>query len=157
MNNNILCITPIDHLENVSNILGNAGNLFQMPLISSEDLYDVLRTKNITVIFTNPNMQGFKLNKHLLHGSNVSTICTASTGLNHIEMEYCDNNNIQVISITRDYELLKEITSTAEHAFGLLLSSIRKTVPANFYAKNVGWDWRPFLGRQLKIRCQLVF
>jgi len=35
---------------------------------------------------------------------------------------------VEVLSITRDYELLKTITSTAAHAFGLMVNVVRNMV-----------------------------
>ena len=39
-----------------------------------------------------------KCNAQLLEGSNVKIIATATIGLDHIDLDYCKNNNIKVVS-----------------------------------------------------------
>ena len=45
--------------------------------------------------------------------------------LNHIDINACSNENIHVISLKGETEFLKNITSTAELTFGLILELIR--------------------------------
>jgi D-3-phosphoglycerate dehydrogenase len=65
-------------------------------------------------------------------------------------MEYCKENNIEVWHLAKDYELINQLPSTAEHAFGLMLSLVRK-IPMSFHSvKDGNWDYEPYIGRQLK-------
>jgi len=65
-------------------------------------------------------------------------------------MKYCKENNIEVWHLARDYELINQLPSTAEHAFGLMLSLLRK-IPMSFHSvKDGNWDYEPYIGRQLK-------
>jgi D-3-phosphoglycerate dehydrogenase len=65
-------------------------------------------------------------------------------------MKYCKENNIEVWHLAKDYELINQLPSTAEHAFGLMLSLIRK-IPMSFHSVRDGnWDYEPYIGRQLK-------
>ena len=65
-------------------------------------------------------------------------------------MDYCKSNNIKVLSLTKDYDLINDLPSTAELAFGLMLSILRN-IPSGFDdVKNNGWDYDKFMGHQLK-------
>ena len=76
-------------------------------------------------------------------------INTASTGLNHINLEDCRKLNIRVLSLTKDYHLLKKLPSTSELAFGLMISLLRK-IPSSFDSvKSKKWDYLPFMGREI--------
>ena len=76
-------------------------------------------------------------------------ICTASTGTNHIDTNYANLNNIKIISLTKEIQTTKKISSTAEHALALTLSSIRNITEANKSVINGYWDYTKFIGRQI--------
>jgi len=144
---NILCITPIT--DSMMANLSSKGEIHYFPNLEKPQVKTLLKTGKYDVIFTNPNKQNFMLDEELLSGSNISTICTASTGLNHIDMDYCEKNNIKTLSITKDYVILNKVTSTAEHSFGLLMALIRN-IPSSFDSVKAGdWDWERFTGRQI--------
>jgi len=56
---------------------------------------------------------------------NLRYIATASTGLNHIDVEYAKSKGIEVVSLRGENEFLDSITSTAELAFGMLIDLMR--------------------------------
>tara|TARA_E500000305_G_scaffold104280_2_gene100482 strand:+ start:451 stop:1389 length:939 start_codon:yes stop_codon:yes gene_type:complete len=143
-------MTPIHHLEGVMEILSSIGNIKYDPYIEKEELKSLLSQQGIEYIFTNPNKQTFILDEEVLANSSVRVINTASTGLNHIDLDYCENNNIEVWSLTKDYELINDLPSTSELAFALMMALLRK-LPTGFeHVKNGGWDYEPFMGRQIK-------
>jgi D-3-phosphoglycerate dehydrogenase len=89
------------------------------------------------------------LDGDLLQFGQLKAICTASTGTNHIDVKYCEEMEIEIISITKDYQVINAITSTAEHTLALMLSLIRK-IPTSFHSVRDGnWDWEPYVGRQM--------
>ena len=89
------------------------------------------------------------MDEDLLQDGQIKAICTASTGTNHIDVEYCKHNGIKIISITNDHDVIDKISSTAEHTLALMLSLIRK-IPISFHSVRDGnWDWEPYVGRQL--------
>jgi len=143
-----ICITLLE--ENLLEELEDAVDaLIYCPGIDKKSLRHMLLDNEYNIIFTNPNNQGFKIDENLLSGTKVRIICTASTGTNHIDLNYCKLNNIMILSITKDMELLRKITSTAEHSFGLMLSIIRNTVRSFDSVKEGSWNWENFVGRQL--------
>ena len=53
-------------------------------------------------------------------------VATSSTGTDHIDLKGCEERGIAVLCIKSDYDLLKEVTCTAELGFGLLLGVVRR-------------------------------
>ena len=91
---------------------------------------------------------GLPINKEMIDAAlNLKLIATATTGIDHIDVEYAEEKGIKVLSLQS--EDLKEITGTAELAFGLLLSLIRR-IPESFDdVKKGNWDRQKFLGNNL--------
>ena len=148
--NKILCITPIKHLEGVFEKLSKFGEVEYQPNITKPALKFYLSTNSVDWIFTNPNKQNFILDEDVLNGSNIKGINTASTGLNHIDLNYCEQNNIEVVSHKNDLELINDLPSTSELAFGLMMSLMRN-IPKSFHSvKDGNWDYEPYVGHQIK-------
>lgn len=149
MKTNVVCITPLDHLPSVLNSLNQNCKIMYVPNIGKDDLRILLLKNNFNAIFTNPNKQCFKLDYDLLNETSIRLINTASTGINHINLDDCKKLNIEIYSLTKDYELIKKLPSTAELAFGLALSLMRKIPQAFDDVKQGNWNYEPFVGRQL--------
>ena len=147
----IVCITPIKHLDEVYERLEQYGEVIYVPEISKLELTTLLsETPDIEYLFTNPNKQNFILDEEVLKNSNIKVINTCSTGLNHIDIDYCERNNVEVWSLKEDFELINDLPSTAELSFGLMMSLLRK-IPEGFDSVKKGeWDYEPFIGRQVK-------
>jgi D-3-phosphoglycerate dehydrogenase len=110
---------------------------------------DTVSILDYDVIFCNPNKQNYKLDEYILKYFN-GTILTASTGLNHIDIDYCNEKGIKVMSHKEDMELLNELPSTSELAFGLM-SSMLRNIPSSFDdVKKGNWDYDSHMGHQLK-------
>tara|TARA_B100000965_G_scaffold406339_1_gene444754 strand:+ start:2471 stop:3409 length:939 start_codon:yes stop_codon:yes gene_type:complete len=150
MKKNILCITPITHLPGVFEELKKYGNITYMPNIKSTGLRQILKEKNFNAIFVNPNKQGFKIGKKILMNTNLEVINTCSTGTNHIDLEFCNNNKIKIWSLTNDYQLIKKLPSTSELAFGLMILLLRKIIFAHNSVSNYKWDYLPYIGNQIE-------
>ena len=146
---NILCLTPIKHLDGLYEYLESFGKVEYHPDLDLHSVKGITNSFDYDVIFCNPNKQTYKLDEYTLSNFK-GIIVTASTGLNHIDMDYCKNNNIKVLSLTNDYDLINSLPSTAELAFGLMLSILRN-IPSSFDdVKEGGWDYDMFMGHQLK-------
>ena len=146
----IICTTPIDHLEGLRRNLMKKGKLIYKPNINKKDLKKILeKNKKINVIFCNPNRQGYILNKEILQNSSVKLINTASTGLNHINQDDCKKLNIKILSLTKDFKLIKKLPSTSELSFGLMINLQRNIFQSFQSVKNKKWDYTPFIGQEL--------
>jgi lactate dehydrogenase-like 2-hydroxyacid dehydrogenase len=146
--NRILIITPIKHIDD---LYGELKKIGKIKLYENISKLEFLKLQNeYEAIFTNPNKSKIFLGEqNLKKFSRLKVICTASTGTNHIDLDYCKKKNIKVISITRDKNVINKISSTAELAFALTLSSIRNLIPAYLDVQSKNWDYEKFIGRQM--------
>ncbi len=151
MGKRIAVITPILHLEGVNELIQSKGKVFMLELGNKDEVRDLLINESIDTIFCNPNQQTYKIDKDLLDGTRVSIVNSASTGLNHIDLNYCESMGIEIQCHKNDLELINDLPSTSELAFGLLLDLMRNiTVSNNITKKEKNWDYLPFVGQQMK-------
>tara|TARA_B100000530_G_scaffold212558_1_gene136245 strand:+ start:1064 stop:2011 length:948 start_codon:yes stop_codon:yes gene_type:complete len=148
MKNNILVITPIKHIKGLlgklkkNSIVTLHENISKKKFLKLNDQFDA--------IFTNPNKTNIYLGEqNLRHLKKIKVICTASTGINHIDTDYCKKKNIKIINIAKDKKIINRISSTAELAFGLTLALIRNIVPSFIDVQKKNWDYEKFIGRQI--------
>ncbi len=94
---------------------------------------------------------GFKIDSKLLAQSDrkVSTIVCPVTGLDHIDIEYCNSHNIKVISLKNEIDFLKNIRATAELTLALTLNILRKINPATNDVKHGHWNRDLFKGNEI--------
>ena len=115
------------------------GNLNRTSLIKIIPEYDVLIVR-----------LGNHIDKEIIDaGVNLKTIATATTGLNHIDVTYANEKNINVISLKGEYEFLKNISATSEHTIGLLLSLLRNIPSASNSVKDSIWDRNLYKGKEI--------
>jgi lactate dehydrogenase-like 2-hydroxyacid dehydrogenase len=148
MKHKTLVITPINHIKGVRESLESFSEVTLMddPLLS--DVLDV--SHDYDAIYTNPNKSKVFLGKEVINASlNLKVIVTASTGTNHIDMEYAKEKNIKVLSLTEERKVIEKISSTAEHAFSLTMSSLRHVIKSHNDALNGNWDYTKYIGRQM--------
>lgn len=147
----IAVITPIKHLDGVYELLQTKGEVFMLEGGDINEVRELLMREKIDTIICNPNQQTYKIDYSLLYNTNVSLINTCSTGMNHIDVDYCNRAGIKIYSLTKDYELINELPSTSELAFGLLLDLMRNiTMSNNVTKRDKSWDYLPFVGQQMK-------
>ena len=145
----VLVITPVTHIKNVLDTLESINDTFLVVLPDCS--VDELKThSDAYAIFTNPNKSSIYLGKENLENfHNLRIICTASTGTVHIDKKYCQENFIEIISLTEERNVINKISSTAEHSFALMLSGLRNIPQSNISVKLGVWDYEPFIGRQI--------
>ena len=147
---NIAVITPIRHLDGVKKLLETKGNLIFLEEGTKDQVRNLLLKLKIDTILCNPNQQTYKIDRELLQGTAVKLINTCSTGMNHIDVDYCKENNIKIYSLTKDMKLINDLPSTSELAFGLMVSLLRQIPQGQKHVSNYGWDYTQFMGRQIK-------
>ena len=146
----IAVITPIKHLEGIVDLLQSKGDVFFYETSTKEEIKELLLQTPIDTLVCNPNQQTYKIDKELLENTSVKIINSCSTGLNHIDLDYCKNNNIEIQCHKNDYELINQLPSTSELAFGLMLSLLRNIPECNNHVSRYYWDYTQFMGRQIK-------
>jgi D-3-phosphoglycerate dehydrogenase len=79
----------------------------------------------------------------------LKAIVTPTTGHDHIDLEAASSRNIPVFSLFGQAEFLKQVHSSAEHSFALLLSLIRRIPAASNSVKQGRWEQQAFRGHEL--------
>lgn len=82
-------------------------------------------------------------------GRNLSFVGSATTGLNHIDMDAAKKYGVEVLSLRGETDFLQSIHATAEHSFGLMLSVIRHVPAAHNDVMNGAWHRDQFKGDEL--------
>lgn len=77
-------------------------------------------------------------------------IATATTGLDHIDLNAAKKNNVEIVSLRDEEEFLNTITGTAELAFGLMLMLARKIPEARDAVLKGEWKREDLCGRSLR-------
>jgi len=154
LNRNTRCLiaTPISHLVEVRKYLEGKEDYFKLAEnAKKEDIKLILKNDStLKYIFINPNAQGYKFDKDLLSQINIKGINTCSTGTNHIDLEFCKEKNIEVLSLKNDYELINDLPSTSELAFCMLQGLSRKLTMCNIQVfEDKIWDYRNVMGHQI--------
>lgn len=80
---------------------------------------------------------------------NLKCIATATTGLDHIDVDYAASKGIEVLSLKSETEFLNSITATAELALGLLIALVRRIPSAHSSVTNGNWNRPAFCGHSL--------
>ncbi len=147
-----LIATPISHLPEVHRFVKANHNHFKLLEKPSRTqvIDEFQNNSNLKYIFVNPNAQGYYIDSAFLEATNVLGINTCSTGTNHIDLLSCTKKQIQVYSLTTDFELINKLPSTAELAFGMLISLCRSIIIANrLVVDDNCWDYTTVMGRQI--------
>lgn len=145
--NKILICTPVIHIPNLLKKFKKYFTVIYKPLLKASDIN---QNKKIKYIFTNPNMSKIKFDKKFLSKfKNLKILTTASTGTNHIDVDYLKKNNIKLISLRSKKKIINKISSTSELAFALMLNSLRNTNLASNSVLKKKWEYLPFIGRQM--------
>ena len=85
----------------------------------------------------------------LVNAQRLRAIATASTGLDHIDLDEAQRRGITILSLRDDTEFLRRITATAELTWALLLAVARKLPSALLAARQGHWARDEFRGTQL--------
>lgn len=91
-----------------------------------------------------------EVDKEFLEKANkLKVIGSPSTGTDHMDLKLIKQKGIICYDISKEFDLINSFTATSELAFTLLLSLIRKIVPASLDAKNGIWSREKYSGTQL--------
>ncbi len=84
-------------------------------------------------------------------------ICSPTTGINHLDMEYLQERNVKVLLLKGESEFLKTIRATPEHTFGLALALLRNYKSAFLSTSNPQWDRDKYKGVELyENKCGII-
>jgi D-3-phosphoglycerate dehydrogenase len=140
----ILNIDPKDYSKEARTIVNEFAIMDELVLNRDELLNCINNYDGLITRFSHI------LDKEILKkASNLKVIGTATTGLNHIDVEAAQQMNIKIISLNGEREFLNNIHATAEFTWGLILSLIRKIPFATYEVLNYDWDRDLFKGTEL--------
>ena len=142
----ILVITEIKHIKNLIRLLNQVGEVTYLEKPNFNQVKKIINKYD--AIFTNPNKSKIFIGKDLLNNTKIRAVCTASTGLNHIDTSFCKKKKIEVISLTKEKKIIDKISSTAEMALTLTLSSLRNVITSSQSVLKGSWDYTKYIGRQ---------
>ncbi|RYZ77321.1 MAG: hydroxyacid dehydrogenase, partial [Proteobacteria bacterium] len=98
----------------------------------------------------NPNKSKVFIGHEVMNAAkHLKVICTASTGTVHIDKHSASEKGILILSLTEQREVIERISSTAEHAFALTLSTLRNVHSSHTSVLDGEWDYSRYIGRQM--------
>ena len=143
----ILHLESENYSQESLNSLRKFGELDCLSLATEQELDECLSKQQYNVIIISI---GFLFDRERLKTqTQLKYIISPTTGLNHIDLLYCNEVGIKVISLKGEEKFLSTITSTAEHTWSLLLALSRNIISSNKHVDSGGWDRTLFLGSEL--------
>lgn len=143
----ILNLEPQDYSAEARALLEKAGTVDNGPL-SRAALKKNIKNYNVLIV-----RLGHKIDREILSvAGNLKIIITATTGLNHIDVDEAKKRGIEIVSLKGEREFLDNIHATAEHSFALLLSLIRKIPASACDVHDEKWNRDIFKGTELNGR-----
>ncbi|MET3028156.1 D-isomer specific 2-hydroxyacid dehydrogenase family protein [Flavobacterium sp. UW10123] len=142
----LLITEPDNFSQKALTILSEAFDVKSIKVKDREELK--LEISSVDAIFIR---LGFVIDKEILdYANNLKFILTATTGLDHIDVDYFKSIGGEVISLKNEVDFLRSIPSTAEHTWALLLTLLKK-IPSSFdHVKKGGWNRNLFINTNLK-------
>ena len=141
----ILNVEPQGYSTKAQEILGALGELTEKPLDRAGLLKAAAECEVLISRF------GHSLDKELFAAApGLRALVSATTGLDHIDLEAAAVHGVTVLSLQGEMEFLEELSATAELTWGLLLSLLRRIPQAIDSVKEGGWDRDIFRGNELR-------
>jgi D-3-phosphoglycerate dehydrogenase / 2-oxoglutarate reductase len=144
----ILNAEPLDFSPEARTLLQEVARVEERNLSRSE-LVDCLAQYEGLIV-----RLGFQVDREVIDaGKRLKVISSATTGMDHIDVEYAASRGIAVLSLRGEAEFLRSIPATAELTWGLLLALTRH-IPAAQASVLVGeWDREAYRGHDLGGKC----
>lgn len=141
---NILNVEPDEYSEEARTIVKGIGRLVEKKMDRSGLL---ARIHEFDVVIVRLRHQ---VDVELLDAAqSLKVIVSATTGLDHIDMECAAQKNIAVLSLRGETEFLRSIPATAELTWGLLLALVRNIPSAHASVLKGEWQRDRFKGHDL--------
>jgi D-3-phosphoglycerate dehydrogenase len=140
----ILNVEPLDYCGEARAVLSHLGEVVEAPL-GRTDLLAQLPSYDVLIV-----RLAHQVDRDVIDaGTRLRAIVTATTGLDHIDVDYAQSKGITVLSLRGETEFLATVSATAEHAWALLLTLVRRIPEAFADVKNGGWRRDAFRGQEL--------
>ncbi len=140
----ILNLEPKGYSPRARSILQQLGEIREGPLTRHE-LMRALPEVDVLLV-----RLGHSIDRDVIESSHsLRAIVSATTGLDHIDVDAATERGVAVLSLQGEAEFLRTVHATAEHTWALLLSLRRLIVPAALSVRQGEWDRERFTGREL--------
>jgi D-3-phosphoglycerate dehydrogenase / 2-oxoglutarate reductase len=140
----ILNVEPDEYSDEAHSILTALGDLVEENMERSE-LLERIHEFDILIVRLRHQVDAELMNV----APNLKVIVSATTGLDHIDMEYAARKNITVLSLRSEVKFLRSIPATAELTWGLLLALMRNIPFAHASVLAGEWQRDRFKGYDL--------
>lgn len=141
---NILNVEPDEYSEEARSILKGIGRLVEENMERSKLL---TRIHEFDVLIVRLRHQ---IDAEVMKAAvNLKVIVSATTGLDHIDLETTKRKNIAVLSLRGETEFLRSIPATAELTWALLLALTRHIPSAHASVLSGEWQRDRFKGHEL--------
>ena len=140
----ILNAEPVGYCEDARRLLMELGTLTEKQ-VSRAELLAELSDYDVLIVRLR-----HQIDQEVLEvGERLKVIVTATTGLDHIDIEGAKARGVTVLSLHGEHDFLGSIRATAEHTWGLLLCLLRRIVPASLAVRLGEWNRDAFRGNEL--------
>ncbi len=140
----ILNLEPQGYSADARAVLATLGTVHDGPF-QRRELLDRISAYDVLIV-----RLGHQIDQEVLDaGKHLKVIVSATTGLDHIDLEAAQARGIVVMSLKGEQSFLSSITATAEHTWGLLLALVRRITEACDSVKAGYWDRDAFKGHDL--------
>ena len=142
----ILNVEPINFSNEARSILQSIGELVEKEVSSRDELINLVKDFDVLIVRLR-----FQIDKKILKNApRLKVIVSATTGLDHIDLDFAKSRGISILSLKGESEFLRSIPATAEHTWALLLSLVRKIPWAFDDVKRGHWNRDNFRGHDLE-------
>lgn len=115
--------------------------------VTREQLLDELILNKIEILFCG---LGIKIDQSLLgQVASIKFVVSPATGVNHLDIDYLNLRKIKLIHLRDFKDEISNVFTTAELTWGLLLTVVRRIIPAHNSVVSGRYDRGPFLGIDL--------
>ncbi len=140
-----LILEPQDYSKKALAAYQSLGPVFLYPELSVKNKERTLRETHILVVRLAHTIDAVWFDRM----PNLKIIATPTTGLNHIDLREAEKRGVKIISLRGRVSFLKNIPSTAEETFALVLALGRNISWAFEDVKKGNWDRDTWKGHQV--------
>lgn len=140
----ILNVEPSGYSEEARALIMELGTLDEREM-SRSALLGALGNYDVLIV-----RLSHQIDRKLIEaGRSLLAIVTATTSLDHIDVDYAQDNGIAILSLQGETKFLQSVSATAEHTWALLLALVRKIVSASLDVGIGNWNRDAFKGHEL--------
>ncbi len=123
------------------------GSITKSNAVTQDQLRGDLLLHNSEILFCG---LGINIDESLLgQVTNIKYVVSPATGTNHLDINYLNSRNIKLIHLGDFSTEISNVFSTAELTWSLLLTVVRRIIPAHGSVVSGSFDRGPFLGIDL--------